>query len=88
MCLFVGSDYDILATPLSANPALPGQPQRPDNLPRLFFAGEHTIRQYPATVHGAFLSGIREAGRIADQFLGAPYAVPQRPPMAQHQPTQ
>mgnify|MGYP006268404421 CR=1 FL=1 len=25
---------------------------------RLFFAGEATSRQYPATVHGAFLSGI------------------------------
>ena len=42
--------------------------------PRVFFAGEHTIRNYPATVHGAFLSGLREAGRIADIFLGAPYA--------------
>lgn len=30
-------------------------------------------RNYPATVHGAFLSGLREAGRIADQLLGAPY---------------
>lgn len=42
--------------------------------PRLFFAGEHTIRNYPATVHGALLSGIREAGRIADYFLGFPNA--------------
>ena len=40
--------------------------------PRVFFAGEHTIRNYPATVHGAMLSGLREAGRIADQFLGPP----------------
>jgi len=46
------------------------------SLPRLFFAGEHTIRNYPATVHGALLSGLREAERIADQFLGAPYALP------------
>ena len=31
---------------------------------RLFFAGEATIPEYPATVHGAFLSGVREAERI------------------------
>ncbi len=31
---------------------------------RLFFAGEHTHEQYRATVHGAYLSGIREADRI------------------------
>lgn len=47
---------------------------------RLFFGGEHTIRNYPATVHGALLSGLREAGRIADQFLGCPYAAPSSPP--------
>ncbi|VEN43747.1 unnamed protein product, partial [Callosobruchus maculatus] len=39
---------------------------------RVFFAGEHTIRNYPATVHGAFLSGLREASRIADQIIGNP----------------
>jgi hypothetical protein len=32
--------------------------------------GEHTIRNYPATVHGALLSGLREAGRIGDYFIG------------------
>lgn len=31
---------------------------------RLFFAGEATMRQYPGTVHGAYLSGIREAVRL------------------------
>ncbi len=37
---------------------------------RLFFAGEATSRQYPATTHGAFLSGIREGDRISKQFAG------------------
>lgn len=68
-----GSDYEVMACPV----ACPPQPGSETTLPpRVFFAGEHTIRNYPATVHGAFLSGLREAARIADQFLGAPYAVP------------
>ncbi|MYA15559.1 MAG: FAD-dependent oxidoreductase [Gammaproteobacteria bacterium] len=32
---------------------------------RVFFAGEATHEEYPATVHGAFLSGVRAARRIA-----------------------
>ncbi|XP_046671129.1 lysine-specific histone demethylase 1A [Homalodisca vitripennis] len=68
-----GSDYDMLATPV-VPPALPGEVHPAS--PRLFFAGEHTIRNYPATVHGAFLSGLREGGRICDQFLGIPYGPP------------
>ncbi|RWS12458.1 Lysine-specific histone demethylase 1A-like protein [Dinothrombium tinctorium] len=76
-----GSDLDIMATPVSyVNPSSTStqssQSQQPLPFPRLFFAGEHTIRNYPATVHGALLSGFREAQRIADQFLGAPYALP------------
>lgn len=47
------SDRDILAEPVGD---------------RLFFAGEATSRHYPATVHGAFLSGIREAKRISKLF--------------------
>jgi monoamine oxidase len=48
-----GDDYDILATPVND---------------RLFFAGEATYRQYLGTVHGAFLSGEREAMRIGNKI--------------------
>ncbi|UJR21936.1 hypothetical protein I4U23_025005 [Adineta vaga] len=61
-----GDDYDILSRPVE----YPG-----DRIPRLYFAGEHTNRNYPATVHGALLSGLREARRIADAFLGSIYEV-------------
>ncbi len=33
---------------------------------KLFFAGEHTISKYRGTVHGAYLSGLRQAERIMD----------------------
>lgn len=82
-----GNDYDLMASPV-APPVVSGMPPgnpAPPNPPRVFFAGEHTIRNYPATVHGALLSGLREAGRIADQFLGLPYEVNRigQPPMTQ-----
>lgn len=48
-----GDDYEALAKPAST---------------RLFFAGEATHSKYPATTHGAYLSGIREADRIKNNF--------------------
>ncbi|KAI1303187.1 Lysine-specific histone demethylase 1A [Halotydeus destructor] len=60
-----GTDLELLAKPV---------PEPGTNTMRLFFAGEHTIREYPATTHGALLSGLREATNIANQFLGVPYA--------------
>jgi monoamine oxidase len=46
-------DYETIANPI-AN--------------RLFFAGEATSSKYPATTHGAYLSGMREANRIMNSF--------------------
>jgi hypothetical protein len=43
------------------DPSLPGKPL-------LMFAGEHTTPYHPSTMHGAFLSGIREAYRY-DLFM-------------------
>ena len=31
---------------------------------RVFFAGEHTRTDYPATTHGAYLSGQKAAGDL------------------------
>jgi hypothetical protein len=50
-----GDDYDLLAKPV-------------DN--RLFFAGEATIREHPATAAGAYLSGLRTAGLVDRAFVG------------------
>ena len=44
-----GEDYDIMAESVGD---------------RLFFAGEHTMRKYPATMHGAFFTGLREVGLV------------------------
>lgn len=44
-----GDDYDLLASPVGT---------------RVFFAGEATAREMPASANGAYCSGLREAQRI------------------------
>lgn len=46
---------------------------RSEDAPRLFFAGEHTTRYHFASAHGAILTGLREATRMANVLLGCPY---------------
>ncbi|KAI4252193.1 MAG: hypothetical protein L6R42_008076 [Xanthoria sp. 1 TBL-2021] len=41
----------------------------------LHFAGEATCGTYPATVHGAFISGLRAAAEVIEEYLG-PIEVP------------
>mmetsp|Transcript_12455 Transcript_12455/g.41022 ORF Transcript_12455/g.41022 Transcript_12455/m.41022 type:complete len:772 (+) Transcript_12455:49-2364(+) len=43
-----GDDYDTMAEPFG----------------RIFFAGEATTRRWPATMHGAMMTGLREAGNV------------------------
>ncbi|KAF9355232.1 hypothetical protein BGX34_010575 [Mortierella sp. NVP85] len=50
-----GDDYDLLAKSVDD---------------QLYFAGEATNRQYPATAHGAYLSGLRVAKEIVDSLIG------------------
>ncbi|KAG0055367.1 hypothetical protein BGZ89_002370 [Linnemannia elongata] len=57
-----GDDYDRLSK------SVDGQ---------LYFAGEATSRQYPATAHGAYLSGLKVAKEILDSLIG-PQAVRSR----------
>ena len=52
-------DYDLIAAPIS----------------NLFFAGEATIATHPATVHGAYLSGLRAAHEVYESMVG-PIAIP------------
>ncbi|KAK4173578.1 putative lysine-specific histone demethylase [Triangularia setosa] len=47
-------DYDTMARPIG----------------NLYFAGEHTSGTHPATVHGAYLSGLRAASEVLDAVLG------------------
>ena len=48
------ADRDILAEPVGD---------------RLLFAGEATSRDYAATVHGAYLSGVRVAKRLIARYF-------------------
>ena len=47
-------DYDLMAQPVGT----------------LHFAGEATCGDYPATVHGAYLSGLRAASDVYDSLMG------------------
>jgi monoamine oxidase len=47
-------DYDLIAAPIQ----------------NLFFAGEATIATHPATVHGAYLSGLRAAHEVFESLVG------------------
>ena len=57
---FSDKDHEVLGEPICDS----------HGVPRLFFGGEHTICRWPSTVHGAMLSGMREATRVADTFYG------------------
>lgn len=48
-------DYDLIAAPVS----------------NIFFAGEATIATHPATVHGAYLSGLRAAHEVYESLVGS-----------------
>lgn len=57
---FQRDDYDVMAKPIGS----------------LHFAGEHTCGTHPATVHGAYISGLRVASEVAESILGA-IAIPE-----------
>ena len=55
-------DFDILAQPLAVNQVVAGDEVSPL---QLLFAGEATHRHYYSTMHGAYVTGTREADRIS-----------------------
>ncbi|CCJ31580.1 unnamed protein product [Pneumocystis jirovecii] len=60
-----GKDYDIIAKPVENT---------------LFFAGEATCRTHPATVHGAYLSGLKVAQLVLESLIG-PLEIPTNEPL-------
>jgi len=48
-------DHDLMAKPVGDH---------------LYFAGEATCKSHPATVHGAYISGLRAAAEVVDSILG------------------
>jgi hypothetical protein len=56
-----GEDYDRMAAPVAD---------------KIFFAGEATCGTHPATVHGAYISGLRAASEVATSIFG-PIHVPE-----------
>ncbi|KAG9248887.1 putative lysine-specific histone demethylase 1A [Calycina marina] len=57
---FQPDDYEEMAKPIG----------------NLFFAGEHTCGTHPATVHGAYISGLRAASEVLDAMIG-PIEIPE-----------
>ncbi|KAK2598992.1 hypothetical protein QQS21_005526 [Conoideocrella luteorostrata] len=72
-----GSDQFARGSYSSTAPGM--QPDDYDSMARsvgnLVFAGEHTIGTHPATVHGAYLSGLRAASEVLEGMIG-PIEVP------------
>ncbi|CAD6453675.1 63333da9-16e2-43e3-bf03-b0f0b507a7aa [Sclerotinia trifoliorum] len=57
---FQSDDYGVMAKPIG----------------NLFFGGEHTCGTHPATVHGAYISGLRAASEVLESIIG-PIEVPE-----------
>lgn len=57
---FKPDDYELMAKPIG----------------NLYFAGEHTCGTHPATVHGAYISGLRAASEVLESMIG-PIDIPE-----------